>query len=277
MPLSRVDAHVHFWRYTPEEYPWLDEPLRALRRDFLPADLEPELKARGVSGVVAVQARQSLLETEWLLELQQQSSSVLGVVGWVDLRTDDVSSVLGRFPSLCGVRHIAQGEAPGFLLNREFSRGIAALTARDLAYDLLIYENQLSEAAELVDRHPQQRFVLDHLAKPRIAARELSSWASALRRLAQRPNVWLKISGLVTEADWATWTPNDLEPYLNVALEAFGPERAMCGSDHPVCLAAASYERVQAVVSSFIARLTESEQAQILAQNAISFYKLRPR
>ncbi len=268
---------MHFWRYTPEEYPWLDEPRRALRRDFLPADLEPELGARGVSGVVAVQARQSLLETEWLLDLQQQSSSVLGVVGWVDLRADDVSGVLARFPGLSGVRHIAQGEAPGFLLNREFSRGILALTARDLAYDLLIYENQLSEAIELVDRHPEQRFVLDHLAKPRILAGELSPWASALRRLAERPNVWLKLSGLVTEADWVTWTPSDLEPYLDEALAAFGAARTMWGSDHPVCLLAASYERVQAVVASFIARLSPHEQAQILAQNAVSFYKLRPR
>jgi L-fuconolactonase len=274
MALERVDAHVHFWRYTPEDYPWLDEPLRALRRDFLPADLEPELKARGVSGVVAVQARQSLLETEWLLELEKQSSSVLGVVGWVDLRAANVHAALDRFPTLCGVRHIAQAEAPGFLLSAEFARGIAALTTRDLPYDILVHEHQLPEAIAFVDRHPGQRFVLDHLAKPRIRAGVLEPWATELRRLAERANVWLKISGLVSEANWRTWQPSDLTPYLEIAFEAFGSERCMSGSDHPVCLAAASYERVQAVASSFIAQLSEPEQRQVLAENAISFYQL---
>jgi L-fuconolactonase len=274
MALERVDAHVHFWRYAPEDYPWLDEPLRALRRDFLPADLEPELKARRVSGVVAVQARQSLLETEWLLELEKQSSCVLGVVGWVDLRAANVPSVLDRFPALCGVRHIAQAEASGFMLSAEFARGVAALTARDLPYDILIHEHQLPEAIAFVDRHPKQRFVLDHLAKPRIQAGVLEPWASELSRLAERSNVWLKISGLVSEANWQTWQPSDLKPYLEIAFDAFGPERCMFGSDHPVCLAAASYERVQAVVSSFIAQLSQSEQRRVLAENAVSFYQL---
>jgi L-fuconolactonase len=274
MALERVDAHVHFWRYTPEDYPWLDEALRALRRDFLPADLEPELDARGVSGVVAVQARQSVLETEWLLELEKQSNRVLGVVGWVDLRAENVHATLDRFPALCGVRHIAQGEAPGFLLSTEFARGIEALTARDLPYDILVYEHQLPEAVAFVDRHPEQRFVLDHLAKPRIRAGLLEPWATQLRRLAERSNVWLKISGLVNEADWQTWRPSDLEPYLEIAFEAFGPARCMFGSDHPVCLAAARYERVQAVVSNFIARLSETEQRRVLAENAKSFYEL---
>lgn len=279
MPLTRVDSHVHFWRYTPHEYEWLDERMRELRRDFLPADLEPVLRDHDVAGVVAVQARQSLAETEWLLEISRHSRSVLGVVGWVDLRGAGVAAELARFAGsrLCGVRHVVQAEPPGFLLASEFQRGMRAVTARGLAYDLLLHAGQLEEAAALVDLHPEQRFVLDHLAKPHILTGRLEPWASDLRQLAARPNVWLKLSGLVTEADWAAWQPADLRPYLEVALEAFGTDRTMFGSDHPVCLVAASYAEVLGVVSDFIHALSESERQQVLAGNATSFYRLAAR
>jgi L-fuconolactonase len=185
-----------------------------------------------------------------------------------------VNDELDRFPALSGVRHIVQAEPEGFLLREDFARGIRALTARDLPYDILIYRGQLPEAVSFVDRHPTQRFVLDHLAKPAIASGEIEPWAKELRRLAERANVWLKVSGLVSEARWDGWQPRDLEPYLDLAFEAFGAERILFGSDHPVCRVAASYERVLRVATDFVATLSEHEQSLVLADNAISFYEL---
>src|SRR5207244_1698844 len=221
------------------QYGWIDDSMAGLRRDFLPADLKRELEEAGFDGAVAVQARQTLEETRWLLELAASSNHVLGVVGWVDLRSSNVRLQLAEFagnPKFLGVRHIVQSESDDrFLLQPEFLRGIAALEEFDLTYDILIYPRHLPVAAEFVKRFPRQRFVLDHVAKPLIKSGSLQPWQSGVRELAQDTNVFCKLSGLVTEADWKNWKSSDFEPYLDVALESFGKDRLMIGSDWPVC------------------------------------------
>lgn len=271
-----IDSHFHLWRYGGPEFAWITEDMAAIRRDFLAADLEREHAARGVEGGVLVQARQSLEETRFLLEQKASSDRILGVVGWVDLRAPDVGERLAEFGSkLCGVRHIVQAEPDDeFLLRADFTRGIRELRRHELAYDVLIYARHLDVARRFAELHPDQRFVLDHLAKPPIRARELEPWTRELRALAARPNVFAKLSGLVTEADWSSWSPADLTPYLEVALEAFGPQRLMFGSDWPVCLVAARYEQVLAVIRDFVSRLSPSEQAAILGGTARAFYRL---
>jgi len=223
----RLDAHQHFWRYNPDEFEWIDESMSCLRRDFLSEDLKPELDQAGFDGTIVVQARQTLEETEWLLDLAADSSFILGVVGWVDLRSDNVRPQLAGFaanPKLLGVRHIVQGEPDDrFLLQTKFLRGIAALAEFDLTYDILIHAKQLPLAAEFVARFPDQRFVLDHLANPLIKNRSLQPWENDIRNLAHFPNVVCKLSGLVTDADWKSWEPEHIRPYLEVALECFGP------------------------------------------------------
>jgi len=274
----QIDAHQHFWIYNPDEYGWIDESMAALRRDFLPENLVPELKRNGFQGSVAVQARQTLEETRWLLEFAERSASILGVVGWVDLRSPDVHSQLTAFaanPKLVGIRHIVQAEPDDrFLLQPEFLRGISALEEFDLAYDILIYPKHLSVAAEFVERFPRQRFVLDHLAKPPIKSGDLDSWAQGIRRLAAFPNVFCKLSGLVTEADWHNWRPEQITPYLDVAFEAFGPDRLMIGSDWPVCLVAAAYARVVQVVTDYLGRQNPAWREAVLGGNAQRFWKL---
>jgi L-fuconolactonase len=277
----QVDAHQHFWIYHPDEYGWIDESMSPLRRDFLPQDLELELNSSGFRGSVVVQARQTLEETRWLLELAERSPSILGVVGWVDLRSPDVRSQLKTFaqsPKLVGVRHVVQAEPDDrFLLQPDFLRGISALEEFDLAYDILIYTNHLPVAAEFVERFPRQRFVLDHLAKPPIKSGEIDLWAEGIRRLAAFPNVCAKLSGLVTEADWQKWKPADIAPYLDVAFTAFGPERLMIGSDWPVCLVAAPYARAVAVVKDYIAKLKPESRDAVMGGNAMRFWRLGER
>jgi len=274
----RIDSHQHFWRYSPDEYGWIDDSMAALRRDFLPGVLKLELESGGFQGSVAVQARQSLEETRWLLELAQRSSSILGVVGWVDLRSPEVRSQLKGFagnPKLVGVRHIVQAEPDDrFLVQPEFLRGISVLEEFDLAYDILIYARHLPVAAEFVARFPRQRFVLDHLAKPPIKSGAIDSWAQGIRRMAAFPNVFCKLSGLVTEADWQRWEPEQIEPYLDVAFESFGPDRLMIGSDWPVCLVAASYARAIQVVESYVLRSNPEWGDGVLGGNARRFYRL---
>jgi len=274
----RIDAHQHFWIYSPEEYGWIDNSMRAIRRNFLPEDLEPELHQNGFAGSVAVQARQTLEETRHLLSLADQNPKILGVVGWLDLRSRDVSADLRKVsinPKFVGVRHIVQSEPDErFLLREDFMRGIAALEEFDLAYDILIYTQHLPVAAEFVERFPRQRFVLDHMAKPRIKSGEIADWAEGIRRVAEFPNVFCKLSGLVTEADWQRWKPEHITPYLDIAFEAFGPERLMIGSDWPVCLVAASYTSAMKVVESWLRKFSLEVQEAILGENARRFWKL---
>lgn len=272
-----VDAHHHFWRYNPAEYGWIDDAMAKIRRDFLPADLASEIAAAGIEGVVSVQARQSLIETEWLLERAQENAFIKGVVGWVDLAASQVGAQLERFTAggkLKAVRHVVQAEPDDFLARPDFNRGIAELRRFGVAYDLLIVERQLPQAAAFVDAHPEQRFVLDHLAKPRIRDGVLEPWRRNLRELARRPNVYAKVSGLVTEADYHSWSEPQLQPYFDAALEAFGPRRLMFGSDWPVCLVACPYVRWASVARASIGHLSRDEQAWIMGNTATEAYKL---
>ena len=274
----RVDAHHHLWRYTPEEYGWIDDTMQALRRDFMPEDLEREALAAGVEATVAVQARQTVAETAWLLQLAAQNELIRGVVGWLPIAADDFPSALERFdagPLLKGLRHVVQGEPAGFLDGTEFNRGIAALRGTGLVYDVLIFARQLAEATRFVDRHPQQQFVLDHIAKPEIAAGELEIWSKGIRELARRENVVCKVSGMVTEADWSQWSPASLKPYFDTVLEAFGPARLMAGSDWPVLTVACTYPRWWQTIAEWIAPLSATECEEIESGTAIRTYKLQ--
>jgi len=273
-----IDAHQHFWIYSPAEYDWIDDSMPALRRNFLPEDLEPELENNDFQGSIAVQSRQTLEETRWLLELAERSPSILGVVGWADLCSPDIHSqltVLARNPKLVGIRHIVQSEPDDrFLLRPDFLRGISALKEFDLAYDILIYTKHLPVAAEFVERFTRQRFVLDHLAKPPIKNGELDSWVQGITRLAKFPNVFCKLSGLVTEADWQHWQPAQIVPFLDVAFASFGPDRLMIGSDWPVCLAASPYARTVDVVKTYLMAKKPEWQDAVLGGNAQRFWHL---
>lgn len=269
-----IDAHHHFWRYQPAEYGWIDEPMAALRRDFLPADLRGDMDRGGVSGTIAVQARQTLEETRWLLDLAREHPFVRGVVGWIDLQ-QDVDAQLAPFAgtgSLVGVRHVVQGEADGFLERPAFLSGIARLEPAGLAYDILVYARQLPQAIAFARRFPRQRFVLDHLGKPDVRGAALQAWRGQLAELAAIPNVCCKLSGLVTEADWRRWTPGQLRPYLDAALDSFGPDRIMIGSDWPVCLVAATYADVLALVRDAIGEYSDAERQRMVAGTAQDFY-----
>ena len=274
-----IDAHQHFWKYNEREYGWIDNSMEAVRRDFLPDDLKPELECNGFQGCVAVQARQTLEETRWLLELAAHAPFILGVVGWVDLRSPRLRielESLARYPKLVGVRHIVQSEADErFLLQPDFLRGIAMLEEFNLAYDILIYARHLSVAAEFVARFPRQRFVLDHMAKPPIKSGAIDDWARGIRELASFPNVYCKVSGLVTEADWQKWKPEDLRPYLDVASECFGASRLMIGSDWPVCTVAGPYSRVMNVMKDYLHKFSAEEREAVLGGNAATFWRLK--
>jgi L-fuconolactonase len=275
----RIDAHQHFWHYNRAEYEWIDDSMATLRRDFLPADARRSMQSAGVDAGVAVQARQTIEETLWLLSLADAHPFIAGVVGWVDLQADDVRSQLERVAThaaLVGVRHIVQAEADDrFLLRPAFCRGIGALEEFGLAYDILIYPRHLPYAEELVSRFERQRFVLDHLAKPDVRGGRLSEWERDLRRLAQAPNVFAKISGLVTEADWHHWTAEQLRPCFDVAFDAFGADRLMVGSDWPVCTVAGDYGRVMGVVTEYLANRSAEEREAVLGGTAGRFWKLR--
>ena len=274
----RIDSHQHFWRYDPREYGWIDERMDVLKRDFLPADLEPPMRAAGFDRSVAVQARQTLEETAALLAWADGNPFVAGVVGWVDLCSADLRRQLDRFarhPRLVGVRHIVQSEPDDrFLLRPDFGRGIALLEEFGLAYDILIYARHLPVAAEFVRRFPRQPFVLDHLAKPDVAGGEIRKWSRDLRALAEAPNVSAKLSGLVTEADWTAWTADRIRPYLDVAFECFGAGRLMIGSDWPVCTVAGDYGRTMGVVTDYVAGRPAAEREAVLGGNARAFWSL---
>lgn len=277
----RIDAHQHFWHYNPEEYDWIDDSMAVLRRDCHPSDLKPDLEAAGFDACIAVQARQTIGETRWLLELADQHPFIAGVVGWVDLRAEDVREQLATFsknPKLLGVRHVVQAEPDDrFLLGPDFLRGVAALQEFGLTYDILIYPRHLPVAIEFVQRFPEQRFVLDHVAKPFIKAQTLEPWATDMRELAKFPNVFCKLSGMVTEADWTSWKPEHFKPYIETAVEAFGADRLMIGSDWPVCKVAGSYREVMSLVVHFLEEYPSQARESILGGTAQRFWRLPAR
>jgi len=270
-----LDSHQHFWRYDARQYGWIDGTMAALRRDFLPDDLGPLMTAEGVSATIAVQARQDDEETAWLLGLASAHPFIRGVVGWTDLQAPDAERRVERLantPRLVGLRHVVQSEPDGFLHHSAFRRGMAAVERCDLVYDILIYARQLPEAVRFAASFSRQRFVLDHLGKPDVRGGGLEEWRRRLEELAALPHVWCKLSGLVTEADWRAWTPAQLRPYLDAALDAFGPSRVMFGSDWPVCTVAATYHQAVALVREAISEYSDDEQAQILGKTAEDVY-----
>jgi L-fuconolactonase len=273
-----IDSHHHFWQYDPAQYDWIVDSMSVLRRDFLPDDLRRRTAQAGVDGVVSVQARQTLDETWWLLSLAKRHDFIRGVVGWVPLASPDLRrdlESLAREHKLVGMRHVVQGEPDeNFILRDDFNRGVAALLDFGLRYDILIFERHLPQTIRFVDRHPGQLFVLDHVAKPRIKAREIEPWRENIAELARRDNVYCKVSGMVTEADPRNWTPEQVRPYFDVVLEAFGPDRLMFGSDWPVCLVGIDYQRWGEIVRGWTESLTTSEQDRIFGGTAIEAYGL---
>ncbi|HEY0759338.1 MAG TPA: amidohydrolase family protein [Acidisarcina sp.] len=272
-----IDAHQHFWQYTAAEYEWIDEPMAVLRHDFLPTDIEREIAAAGVDAVVSVQARQTIEETQWLLRMSQQFPFIAGVVGWLPLASSSIEAELERLAGdrkLRGVRHVLQGEDDEYMLTAEFNRGLGLLDRFGLAYDLLILGRQLPAAIRLVDAHPRQVFILDHAAKPLIRSRVFEPWRTLIGELAERPNVYCKISGMVTEDDWATSSIASVAPYIDGVLEAFGPRRSMYGSDWPVCLLASTYSRWMQTVREALGELSEDEQSWIFGRTAEEAYRL---
>lgn len=271
----KLDAHQHFWRFDAAQYPWM-KPDWPIRRDFLPPDLEPLLAQAGLDGSIAVQARQTIEESRWLLQSADQHALIKGVVGWVDLRSDcveDQLAELSRHPRFVGVRHVVQDEPDErFLLRPDFLRGLGLLTQFNLTYDLLVFPKQLAAAIEIARQLPEQPFVLDHAAKPFIRDGTLSPWREQIRELARAANVACKISGLVTEARWSGWQREDFRPYLDVVFEAFGVDRLMFGSDWPVCLLAARYEEVFEIVEEYTRQFSEEDRARIFGGNASRFY-----
>lgn len=273
-----IDAHQHFWKYNPEKHAWIDDTMASIRRDFLPSDLKTVYAKNGIDGCVAVQADQTLEETDFLLELARDNDFIKGVVGWADLRDKNVEKILEKYASnekLKGWRHIVQGESdPNFLLRPEFMRGISYLEKFEYTYDILVFPHQLGAVLEFVKHFPNQKFVIDHLAKPYIKDGFYEGWALLMEAIAQHKNVYCKVSGMITEADYKLWAPEQIRPYLHHVLEVFGSERIMFGSDWPVCLVAGNYGQVKAVVTDFILSLGENDRNNIMGENAWAFYRL---
>lgn len=278
----KIDAHQHFWVYSSSEYGWIDDQMTVLKRDYLPADLKTELESSGFSGTVAVQARQSVEETKWLLQLASQYDFIKGVVGWFDLCSkSELKKQLDEFcksEKLVGVRHVVHDEPDdNFMLHDEFLKGISLLKEYNLTYDLLLFPRHLPVAQIVVPMFPEQKFVLDHISKPLIKDHLINPWKEDIFRLAKNENVWCKLSGMVTEADLKNWKSDDFSPYLDIVFEAFGPDRLMTGSDWPVCLLAGEYKDVMGIVEEYISGMPAIIQQKILGMNCIDFYGLNIR
>lgn len=273
-----IDAHQHFWQYHPVKDAWITDDMKVIQQDFLPQHLQPVLEQNNVDGCVAVQADQSEEETDFLLNLAAGHDFIKGIVGWIDLRNEALEERLAhysQFSKLKGFRHIVQGEPdPAFIIREDFCRGIHLLSKYNFTYDILVYPVQLPAVAMFVQKFPDHRLVIDHLAKPYIKTGDVDNWAKHMRAIAQHPHVYCKLSGMITEADWNNWEPAHFAPFLEVCLEAFGPDRLLFGSDWPVCQVAGSYSQVKGIVTDFISHLSPTEQAKIMGGNAIAFYGL---
>lgn len=273
-----IDAHHHLWSYDPAEYAWISKEMSVLARDFSPEDLRAEMKKARIDGSVVVQARQTLQETEWLLSLAKNHPYLRGVVGWAPISSESFPRHLEKFSQekkLKGLRHVVQDEPDeNFILRSDFNRGISALTNSGLVFDILIFARHLPAAIQFVDQHPKQVFVLDHIAKPAIAKAMLDPWRAHIRQLAEHKNVYCKLSGMVTEANWSNWSAGDLQPYVDTILEAFGPQRLMAGSDWPVCLLATTYEGWFATLHKMLHSLSVPEKVNIFGNVASRVYQL---
>lgn len=278
---ERIDAHQHFWNYSPSEYGWIDDSLLTLKRDFLPAELAIHLDNHSLDGSVAVQARQTVNETRWLLELAENNPRIFGVIGWLDLQSSSLTADLDSLsasPALKGLRHVIQDEPDNnFILRPAFVKGVTSLAGYGLTYDILIVSQQLPATVSFVRNFDSQPFVIDHIAKPCIKDGEFEFWKQHMAELARYERVYCKLSGMVTEAAWHSWKPEDIIPYMETVITLFGPDRVMFGSDWPVCTVAGSYDDIIALVENYIAALSLDEQAQIMGRTAATFYSLTPR
>jgi L-fuconolactonase len=275
--MNRIDAHQHFWKFDPVRDSWIDESMQKIQRDFLPEDLLPLLQQNQFSGCVAVQASQSEDETNFLVNLAAKNDFIKGVVGWVDLRGVTIEERLSHFSSnkiIKGFRHVVQGEPDDFMLRKDFQNGISALKQFNFTYDILIFHRQLPAAIELANQFPDQPFVIDHIAKPDIKSGDILSWKKGIEEISKAENVFCKISGMVTEADWKNWKTDDLKPYLDIVFENFSADKLMFGSDWPVLNVASNYTEVVKTLEDYIVQLPVENQNKIWFQNAISFYKL---
>ncbi|HEY0039549.1 MAG TPA: amidohydrolase family protein [Flavisolibacter sp.] len=274
----RVDAHQHFWKFNPVRDSWITEDMAVIQKDFMPEDLQPLLEKNGFDGCVAVQADQSEEETSFLVGLASDFSFIRGVVGWVDLQAEDIAERLQQFSRhkiIKGFRHVLQGETQrDLMLSPKFINGIALLKTFDFTYDILIFPDQLIYSKNLVAQFPEQKFVIDHLAKPHIKKKEIKEWTSDIESIAKLPNVWCKLSGIVTEADWKGWQKEDFRPYMDVVVNAFGIDKIMFGSDWPVCQVAASYSEVVEIAKDYFSTFSNDEQEKVFGGNASSFYNL---
>ena len=276
--MKRIDSHQHFWQYNPAEHTWMTNAMQALKRNFMPTDLSPLLNQIGFDGCIAVQARHSLEETNWLLNLANENDFIKGVVGWVDLRSPNIHDVLlsySRQRKLVGVRHVVHDEPDdNFMLQPAFQNGIAALKEFKLTYDLLLFPKHIPVALQLLEKFPEQLFVLDHIAKPFISTKEFSPWKEDMKELAKHPNVYCKLSGMVTEAKWNDWKEDDFKQYLDIVTESFGTNRIMIGSDWPVCTLAGNYSATMNVVINYANQFSKEISDKILGGNCIDFYKI---
>jgi L-fuconolactonase len=276
--VKTIDAHQHFWQFNAVRDSWITDEMSVIQKDFFPNDLKPVLQQNGFDGCVAVQASQSEEETHFLISLASENDFVKGVVGWIDLQADTVEERLEEYksiPVVKGFRHVLQGEPQrDLMLKPEFKRGVKALQQYGLTYDILIFPDQVNFSNELVAGFPEQKFVIDHVAKPYIKRKEIDEWKRDMKNIAKHENVYCKISGMVTEADWKTWKKEDFKPYLDVVVNAFGTNRILFGSDWPVCLVAASYQEMLAIVKDYFASFSKDEQEQFFGLNAIRFYNL---
>jgi L-fuconolactonase len=276
-PASRIDSHQHFWKYNPARDSWITDDMQVIQKDFYPDDFATILAENNINGCVAVQADQSEEETNFLLDLANQHAFIKGVVGWIDLRSESVEERLLDFSqhaNLKGVRHIVQAEPSGFMKQKEFLRGIKSLQKFNLTYDILIKEHQLEEACWFVNQFPDQKFVIDHIAKPNIGKNDKIQWIKYIGSIATFPNVFCKLSGMVTEADWKNWKYADFTPYLDTVFSSFGINRVMYGSDWPVCLVAGSYKQQLGIIEQHIASFSDSEKQLVMGENATRFYNL---
>jgi L-fuconolactonase len=276
--MQKIDSHQHFWLYDKERHAWIDNSMQACRKDFLPADLQPVLQRNGIDGCVTIQADQTEAENDFMLGLAERYSFIKGIVGWVDLCADNIEERLEYYSHvklMKGFRHILQGEPDErFMLSANFMHGISLLNKYGFSYDILIKPNHLPYAKDFVAAFPEQRFVIDHLAKPYIMAGKIDGWKENLQALAIYPNVCCKLSGFITEADWVNWKPEHFTPYFDVVFNTFSANRVMYGSDWPLCNIAGGYTGVLKVIESYIDCLTPSEQELFWAKNAIEFYRL---
>lgn len=276
--MATIDSHQHFWKYNPQKHDWITDDMQVIQRDFLPSDLLPILQKNNIDGCISIQADQTEDETDFLLELSDNHDFIKGIVGWVDLRADNIYKRLehySQFKKLIGFRHIVQSENDTeFMLRPKFKNGITALGLYDFTYDILIYHHQLEQAIEFVKLFPNQKFVLDHLGKPDIKSGEYALWQTNINKLALYQNVYCKVSGMITEGGWYDWKPSDFNVYLDTIVKSFGTDRLMYGSDFPVCTLAATYEAQLNLIKAYFSTFTNAEKSQIMGENATKFYGL---